>query len=179
MSTAVTLTKPEPTEYAAYYERYISLISANDILAELRRQEGELSALLSGRPEKDGGFRYATDKWTINELVGHLTDTERIFAYRALRIARGDTTPIEGFEQDDYVRNGPFPHCRLADLLEEFRNVRAATLSLFRNLQPEAWTRRGTANQNEVSVRALAYIIAGHTRHHQRILEEKYLSALI
>jgi hypothetical protein len=110
-------------------------------------------------------------------VLGHVCDTERIFAYRALRISRADDTPVEGFEQDDYVRNGAFAQRALADLVEDFIAVRRATLSLLRNLDEAAWTRRGIANKNEVSVRALAYIIAGHELHHRRILEEKYFSA--
>lgn len=107
-------------------------------------------------------------------MLGHVCDTERIFAYRALRIARGDQTPIEGFEQDDYVQNGPFAQAPLAEVIEDYIAVRRATLTLLRNLQEVAWVRRGVANKNEVSVRALAYIIAGHELHHRRILEEKY-----
>lgn len=107
-------------------------------------------------------------------MVGHLTDAERVFAYRALRIARNDRTPIEGFEQDDYVRYGPFSHCRLSDLVEEFREVRHTTLRLFDKLDEEAWSRRGTANKAEISVRALAFILAGHELHHRRVLKEKY-----
>ena len=108
-------------------------------------------------------------------MLGHINDTERIMGYRALRISRGDATPMEGFEQDDYVRNGPWGQRSLADAIEDFVAVRRATLSLFRNLDEPAWTRRGVANKNEVTVRALAYTIAGHELHHRRILEEKYL----
>jgi len=130
--------------------------------------------LLSGRDEKDGDLRYAPDKWNAKEVLGHVCDTERIFAYRALRIARGDETPIEGFEQDDYVKNGPFANAPMAEIVEDYIAVRRATLTLLRNLEEAAWTRRGTANKNAVSVRALAYTIAGHEVHHRRILEEKY-----
>jgi len=101
-------------------------------------------------------------------------DTERIFAYRALRIARSDQTPMAGFEQDNYVRNGPFARAPLAEIIEDYIAVRRATLTLLRNLEAAAWGRRGVANKNEVSLRALAYIIAGHELHHWRILEEKY-----
>ena len=132
--------------------------------------------MLSGRSEQDGDFRYAPGKWTAKEVLGHVCDTERVFAYRALRIARADATPMEGFEQDDYVRNGPFANRPLEDLVEDFIAVRRATLSLLRNLDETAWDRRGVANKNEVSVRALAYIIAGHELHHRRILEEKYFA---
>jgi len=115
----------------------------------------------------------ATFLWCRDRL-GHLCDTERIFAYRALRIARADQTPIEGFEQDDYVRNGPFANRPLAEVIEDYIAVRRATITLFRNLDEAAWSRRGVANKNEMSVRALAYLIAGHELHHRRILEEKY-----
>jgi DinB superfamily len=181
-STATTSLRPQPGEYAPYYDRYISLVHSNDarsndILAAFEDQRRQTLLLLSGRPETDGDFRYAPDKWSLKEVLGHLNDTERIMGYRALRIARGDQTPMEGFEQDDYVRNAPFARLRLADMIEDYIAVRRATVSLFRNLDEEAWTRRGVANKNEVSVRALAYIIAGHELHHRRIIEEKYLKS--
>ena len=171
---AVTVCRPEPGEYAPYYDRYISLIPGNDILTTLDAQRRQMMLLLSGRDESDGDFRYAPDKWSAKEVLGHVCDTERIFAYRALRISRADRTPIEGFEQDDYVRNGPFTHAPLAEIIEDYIAVRRATLTLLRNLDEAAWMRRGIANKNEVTVRALAYVIAGHELHHRRILEEKY-----
>jgi len=179
MSTNATPSlRPQPGEYAPYYERYISLVPGNDVLAALaalEEQRRQMLLLLSGRAEADGDLRYAPGKWTVKEVLGHINDTERIMSYRALRIARGDQTPTAGFEQDDYIRNGPFARCTLADLIEEYIAVRRATITLFRNLDGPAWTRRGMANKNEVTVRALAYIIAGHELHHRRILEEKYL----
>ena len=174
-STANAYLRPQSGEYAPYYDRYISLVPGNDILAALDEQRRQMLLLLSGRTEADGDLRYAPDKWSLKEVVGHLNDTERIMSYRALRIARGDATPIEGFEQDDYVRNAPFARRPLEDLIEDYIAVRRATVSLFRNLDEPAWSRRGLANKNEVTVRALAYIIAGHELHHRRILEEKYL----
>ena len=173
---ATAISRPAPEEFAPYYGRYISLVPDSEILALLSQQANETLNLLKSRTESDGNFRYAPDKWTVKEMLGHLTDSERVFAYRALRIARGDQTPMEGFEQDDWVRDGLFDHRSLADLMEEFRSVRAATLSLFQNFSDEAWTRTGTANKNTVSVRALAYIIAGHELHHRRILQEKYFT---
>jgi hypothetical protein len=169
--------RPGPGEYAPYYDRYISLVQGSDILETLDSQRRQTLLLLCGREESDGDHRYSPEKWTVKELLGHVCDTERIFAYRALRIARGDRTPIEGFEQDDYVRNGPFAQMPLAELIEDYIAVRRATLTLFRNLDEAAWARRGIANTNEVSVRALAYTIAGHELHHRRILEEKYFAA--
>jgi hypothetical protein len=174
-STATAYLRPQPGENAPYYDRYISLVPGNDILAALDEQRRQTLLLLCARTEADGDFRYAADKWSLKEVLGHLNDTERIMSYRALRISRGDQTPIEGYEQDDYVRNGPFGRTSLPDLIEDYIAVRRATISLFRNLDDEAWTRRGTANKNEVTVRALAYLIAGHELHHRRIIEEKYL----
>lgn len=171
---AVVIARPQAGEYSPYYDRYIALVEGTDILGALEDQRRGMMILLSGRDEADGDFRYAPDKWTAKEVLGHVCDTERIFAYRALRIARADATPMEGFEQDDYVRNGPFARHPLGDLIEEYIAVRRATLSLLRNLDEAAWSRRGVANKNEVTVRALAYIIAGHELHHRRILEEKY-----
>ncbi len=169
-----TIARPKPGEYAPYYERYICLVQGEDILDTLDRQRREMMLLLCGRDDEEGDFRYAPDKWSAKEVLGHICDTERIFAYRALRISRADATSIEGFEQDDYVRNGPFAQRPVADLVEDFIAVRRATVSLLRNLDEAAWVRRGIANKNEVSVRALAYIIAGHELHHRTILEEKY-----
>ena len=169
-----TIARPEPGEYARYYDRYIALVAGTDILGTLDTQRRQTMLLLSGRDESEGDFRYAPDKWNAKEVLGHLCDTERIFAYRALRIARGDQTPLPGFEQDDYVKNGPFAKAALEELIEDYIAVRRATLTLLRNLDEAAWTRRGVASKNEVSVRALAYMIAGHELHHRRILEEKY-----
>ena len=169
--------RPRPGEYSPYYDRYISLVEGEDILHTLDQQRRETMTLLCGRDDVDGDFRYAPGKWSAKEVLGHVCDTERVFAYRTLRISRADATPMEGFEQDDYVRNGPFAQRPLADLVEDFIAVRRATLSLLRNLDEAAWPRRGMANKNEVTVRALAYIIAGHELHHRRILEEKYFAA--
>ncbi len=175
--TGVVVGRPEPGEYAPYYDHYISLVAGSDILTTLDSQRRQTMLLLSGRDENEGSFRYAADKWSAKEVLGHVCDSERIFAYRALRIARADGTPIEGFEQDDYVRNGPWGRVTLAEVIEDYIAVRRATLTLLRNLDETAWLRRGIANKNEVSVRAIAYLIAGHELHHRRILEDKYFSA--
>jgi len=172
------LTRPEPGEYVAYYEKYIALVPGADVTGALEAQRVRTMQLFAGRSEREGNFRYAPEKWTVKDVLGHVTDTERIFTYRALRIARGDQTPIEGFEQDDYVRGGGFNERPLASLVEEFADVRSASLALFRSLGKDAWPRRGMANKNEVSVRALAFITAGHELHHRQILEERYFSAI-
>ncbi len=174
-AAATASVRPQSGESAPYYDRYISLVPGTDVLAALDEQRRQMLLLLSGRTEQDGDLRYAPDKWNLREVLGHLNDTERIMAYRALRISRGDKTPIEGYEQDDYVRTSPLGRRPLEDLIEDYIAVRRATISLFRNLDEEAWSRRGTANKNEVTVRALAYIIAGHELHHRQIIEQKYL----
>ncbi len=171
-------TRPGPGEYAPNYETYISKVKGNDIVSILEVQRLQMAQLFAARSERDGNFRYAPDKWTVKEVLGHVCDTERIFAYRALRIARGDQTPLPGFEQDDYVRGGNFAERTLADLAEEFGLVRAATIAFFKSVQKDAWQRRGVANKNEVSVRALAFIVAGHELHHRLILEERYFPAI-
>jgi len=175
---SLLISPPDASEYAPYYSRYISLVAGADVLGVFQKQIEESKRTYSALTEQQGNFRYAPGKWTIKQVLGHVTDTERIFSYRAMRIARGDRTPIEGYEQDDYVRNGPFEHCALTDLIEEFRAVRDATLRLFKNLDETAWNRRGIANNNEVSVRAVAYTLAGHELHHLRVLKEKYLTAM-
>jgi uncharacterized damage-inducible protein DinB len=170
--------RPEPGEYAPYYETYISKVKGSDILSILEAQRLQMAQLFAAHSERDGNFRYAPDKWTVKEALGHVIDSERIFVYRALRIARGDQTPLPGFEQDDYVRGGNFSGRTLVELAEEFELVRLATVAFFKSLQKEAWQRRGVANEKEVTVRALAFIVAGHELHHRLILEERYFPAI-
>lgn len=170
--------RPQPTEYASYYEKYVARVPGTDIVPVLEAQRLQMAQLLAARSERDGNFRYAPDKWTVKEVLGHIIDTERIFAYRALRIARQDPTPLSGFEQDDYVRAGSFGERSLVELAEEFAHVRNATVALLRPLGEEAWSRRGVANKNEVTVRAVAFIIAGHELHHREILKERYFPAI-
>ncbi len=172
---AATIGRPEKGEYASFYENYIARVQGSDILATLDEQRRQMLLLLSGRKESDGDIRYAPGKWSVKEVLGHICDAERIMGYRALRIARNDSTPLPGFDENNYVANAPFAHLPLPDLIEDFIAIRRATLSLFRNFDEPAWTRRGVANNNEVTVRALAYIIAGHELHHRRMLEERYL----
>src|SRR5947209_9297443 len=131
--------RPEPTEYADFYANYVSKVPGNDVLGVLESQRLQMLQLFAARSARDGSFRYAPGKWTVKEVLGHITDTERIFTYRALRIARRDQTPLPGFEQDDYVRGGAFGERTLADLAEEFGAVRNASISLFRSFKQDAW----------------------------------------
>jgi hypothetical protein len=171
----LSIDRPDQTEYLPYYERYISLVPDGDLLATLSKQIDDTTTLLGDIPESKGGYRYAPGKWSIKEVIGHVTDTERIFAYRALRFARNDKNPLVGYEQDDYILNASFDDYPLADLVSEFHSVRQATIFLFKHLSEEAWMRKGVAKQGEASVRALAYIIAGHELHHMEILRSRYL----
>lgn len=168
-------TKPAMDEYAPYYGKYVSLVPDGDILALLAEQSDATLALLGALSEDQGNSRYAPDKWSIKEVIGHIIDAERIFAYRALRIARGDQTPLPGFEQDGYITNARFDTRSLADLAAEYEVVRKSNLFLFRNLNDEAWQRRGVASDAEISVLALAHILAGHELHHMGILRSRYL----
>jgi hypothetical protein len=171
---AVNIGRPESVEYAPYYDRYISLVGDGNIVTTLDSQRRDTMMLLSGRSNTEGDFSYAPGKWSAKEVLGHMCDTERVFAYRALCIARADRTPLPSFDQDGYVRSGPFAHRPLSELIEDYIAVRRASLTLFRNLDDEAWKRCGTANSNQTSVRALAFMIAGHELHHRKILEDKY-----
>jgi DinB superfamily len=174
-TTISTIGRPERGEYAPFYETYVSKVQGSDILATLDDQRRQMLLLLSGRTESDGDIRYAPGKWSVKEVLGHICDGERILSYRALCIARGDSTPLPGYDENAYVANAPFARHPLPDLIEDFIAVRRATLSLFRNFDDNAWMRRGKANNNEVTVRAIAYIIAGHELHHRMALQEKYL----
>ena len=175
MTTEQQSDRPDQTEYLPYYEKYVALVPAGGLLATLSRQLEETLALLGGVDETRAAHRYAPDKWSVKGVVGHVIDSERIFAYRALRFARGDQTPLPGYDQDDYGRAANFDARTLADIAAEFASVRAATIALFRSFDDAAWQRRGTANNAEVSVRALAHIIAGHELHHMQVLRTRYL----
>jgi hypothetical protein len=165
--------RPPATEYAPYYEKYIALVPEDDILAVLEGQLAETLALLRPIPEAKGGQRHPPYTWSIKEVVGHLNDTERIFGYRALRFARSDSTPLPGFDENAYVRAAEFDLVPLYELVSEFEALRRSHLFLLASLSEIAWGRVGQANGNDVSVRALAYIIAGHTRHHTAILRQR------
>lgn len=167
--------RPPASEYAAAFERYVSLVPETDVMAALARQKGELAEALSPVRGEAERYRYADGKWSIRELVGHVIDSERIFGYRALCIARGETASLPGFDENAYAANAPFDDYPLGDLLDEFAQVREGHLALFRHLSREAWLRKGLANSNPISVRALAYVIVGHARHHLGVLRERYL----
>ena len=175
MSTIMSA-RPNSSEYAPYYERYVKLVPDGPILEVLRTQIADTLRLLRALPEARGDHRYEPGKWSIKEVVGHVCDSERVFAYRALRFGRNDSVALPSFDQDLYVPAGEFGARTLASLIDELEAVRKATLLLLKGFPADAWSRMGVAAENPVSVRGLAYIIAGHERHHRSILAERYLA---
>ena len=175
--TTATIPRPGPSEYAPYYETYISKVPPEgDLLTVLEDQRRETQQLLAGLSDTRALHRYAPEKWSIKEVVGHLMDTERVFCYRALAFARGDANPLPGYDEKAWAAAGRFDVRSLAHLAAESDAVRRATIALFSGLDGEALARRGTANNNPISVRALGWVIAGHERHHLAILRERYLA---
>ena len=170
------LQRPSPDEYAPFYGNYVSLVPDGDVRDHLRTQMHEMVALTSGISDELANHAYGPGKWTLKELLLHVIDTERVFGYRLLRIARGDATPLAGFEQDDWVPHSAANVRSVSNLVLEYCAVRAATLLLLDSFTTDSWTRKGTASGKSVSVRAQAYICAGHDRHHQRIIRERYLA---
>lgn len=178
MTERALTNRPSPDEYPAYFETYISQVPEEDILEVLQRQGGEIAAVFAGLPPAAGHFRYAPGKWTLLELLNHVVDTERIMAYRALCFARGEQQDLPSFDENLYAATASVEHRTLEDLLEELRLVRAANLHLFRHLTAEDWQRQGSANHRATTARALAWVMAGHLRHHLGIVEQRYLTAL-
>jgi len=166
--------RPDPSEYAPYYETYIKLVQGEDILKFLSAQIDTTLWYLRSLSDTQGDFRYAPGKWSVKEVVGHMIDTERVFAYRALSFARLDKAPLPGFEQDDWVQGAGSAHQPIAELASELECVRRSNIYFFQHLAPEAWMRRGIASGKEFTVRSIAYIIAGHEQHHLQILQTRY-----
>jgi len=169
------LSRPAQDEYFEYYGRYISAVPEGDLLETLSHQLDEMLVLCGSLDESRGNHAYAPGKWTIKEVLGHIIDTERIFAYRALRVARGDPAPLASFDENAYAPESLAGQRTIADLAAEFGHVRRATIALLAPLTAEVGARRGTASGHVVSVRALAWIMAGHVEHHLRLLRERYI----
>ena len=167
--------RPETNEFASYYNTYISLIEGDNVMPVLDAQSCELRTIFSSLPEEKGTFAYAPGKWTVKELLSHVIDAERIFAYRVLRISRGDETPIEGFEQEGYIETSHANSRSFAALIEEFDLQRRSNLLMLNNIDEAGSIRVGMASKNLISVRALVYVMAGHVTHHVHILRERYL----
>lgn len=170
------LGKPGPDELAPFYRGYVDRCGTDDLIQSLRTSWTAFDDLLGRIPEERADHRYAPGKWTVKQVLRHMIDTERVMAYRALRFARNDKTPLPGFEEDDWAREAEVTGLSLAQLRREAALVRESTLALFESLPPDALLRSGTANGNPCSARAAGWIIAGHTLHHLSILNERYLT---
>ena len=167
------MARPDSTEYAPHYAKYIAHVSEDDIAGAMKSTAASTLAFLTGVPESATGILHPPYTWTIKQVVGHLTDCERVFGYRALRFARGDSTPLPGFDENTYAQAAQHDRVPLRSLLFEFEHLRRSHIALFEQLPDEAWLRRGTANNAEMSVRALAYAIVGHERHHLAIVRKR------
>jgi hypothetical protein len=172
--TGPVIPRPKPDEAAPVYHGYIDRVTGENITEQLGDQLDQIGLLFRNVNDTAALFRYAPGKWSVKEIVGHLSDTERIFVYRLLRISREDPTPLPGYDENAYVPAGAFDGRSLASLLEEFRSVRLATITLLEGLPEAAWTRRGQANGKSISSRAIAYILVGHVTHHLAVLQERY-----
>ncbi|MEO2077941.1 MAG: DinB family protein [Bacillus sp. (in: firmicutes)] len=171
------LQRPLTSEYPEYYVPYVDLVPEGDLLTILNEDLKSTMALFEGISNEEGHFRYAPDKWSIKEVLGHMTDTERIMSYRLLRIGRGDQTALAGFNENEFVEGSQINNQSINDILEDFVATRKATITLIKNMPAEAWSYKGNANNTEVTTRAIGYIIAGHAIHHKKIISERYLSA--
>jgi hypothetical protein len=172
------ISRPAPDESAEYYLKYINRVSAGDIRRILEAQTDEVIGLFEPISEKDSRYRYAPDKWTIRQVLNHINDCERLFTFRAFWFARNFDSPLPSFEQEIAAAAAAADDRPLRSHLDEFKSVRAATVSFFLSLAPEAWDRKGIASGNPVTVRALAFIAAGHADHHSQILKERYLAGI-
>ncbi|MCZ7609125.1 MAG: DinB family protein [Ignavibacterium sp.] len=167
--------RPVKGDYAEYYQPYIDLIKGDDIFRVLVEQNLESQNVLNSFPESKGNFSYAEGKWTVKEVIGHLMDTERVFAYRAMCIARGETKPLPSMEQDDYVKNGNFNNRQLFDLIYEYRLIRESNILLFGSFDKSVLKNKGNVNGNSTTVLAMIFMTAGHEKHHLNILMERYM----
>ena len=170
--------KPLPNEFAPYFQKYIDEVATTDLMSELKKSKTNFQTEYFKLDDAIANYQYAPDKWTVKELLLHLIDCERIFAYRALCIARGEQKSLPSFEENDYAKNCKADKRTLQSILEEFLAVRMATITLFENLAAQDLLRIGAANNKEISVRAIGFIIVGHQNHHFKILSERYLHRL-
>lgn len=171
----IRTTRPEPTEFAPFYGTYVGHVPNGDIVETLATQHEGTLRLLRALPEEKGDLRYAPGKWSVREVIGHVVDAERIFTYRALRFARADETALSSFDENAYVASASFNDRTLASLLDEWEAVRRASVLLFAAMNATEWMRRGIASHNPMSVRAAAWVTAGHELHHTDILRKRYL----
>jgi hypothetical protein len=166
--------RPEKNEYNPFYETYVSCVPETEIVPALESQIEQTRALLAGISEEKSLFRYGADKWSIRKVIGHMIDGERVFAFRAFTFSRADKAQLSGFDENQYVSQANFDQISLTDLSAEFVALRTANVLMFKHLNTNAWTTDGIASDNRITVRALAYIMVGHVRHHTKILQERY-----
>jgi hypothetical protein len=166
--------RPPREHYNPYFDRYISLVAEPDVLAALAAQVEEVRERLGALPEECAAHRYAPGKWSVREVVGHVIDAERVFGYRALSVARGETADLPSFDENAYAAASGHDGCRLSELLDELADLRHSHVRMFRHLDPAAWDRVGSVGGHPMSARALAFILVGHLRHHERVLAERY-----
>lgn len=169
------LQRPNQSEFPEYYVPYVQLVPEGDLLQTLEKNLVEMENLFAGISDEESLFRYAEGKWSIKEVLGHITDTERIMSYRLLRVGRGDHTPLAGFDENLYVKGSQINKLPIKNILNDFISTRRATITLIQNMPEEAWSYKGIANNLEITAGAIAYIIAGHEMHHRKIINEKYL----
>jgi len=167
--------RPNKNDYPEYAQKYIELVVEDDIIQALHQTNKEMTDVINSFPQSKGDYSYAENKWTVKQVIGHLSDTDRIFAYRALAIARGETQALPSFDQDLYVENGNFNSKTLSEISYEYRLTRESNLLLFRSFDKSVYQNRGIAAGNEVTVLGILFMVAGHQRHHINILKEKYL----
>ncbi len=169
------ITPPASSEYPSFYATYINKVVGNDLITVLQNNHRQTQELIGSLGDEKANYRYAEGKWTIKEVMGHLIDAERIFAYRALRFARKDKTELSGFDESDFAKASNASSRDIADIMSEFAVVRAASIALFKSFDDDMFSQVGTANKNSISARALGYVIAGHEVHHVGIIQERYL----
>jgi uncharacterized damage-inducible protein DinB len=169
------LHRPTESEYPNYYQPYVKLVPDGELVQILQENLLAVVKLFKGISEEEALHRYAPGKWSVKEVLGHIIDTERIMSYRLMRVARGDQTPLAGFNETDYVQAAQTNSLSMEAILEDFKATRNASITLIQNTPAEAWTNKGNANGMEITTRAIAYIIAGHEMHHRKIVEERYL----
>jgi uncharacterized damage-inducible protein DinB len=172
------LTRPLPGEYAEGYAPYLAAAPEGDPLGLLQAQAAEVTELYGGLSEAQGSYRYAAGKWSLKDLLQHLSDAERIFAYRCLRIGRGDATPLPGFDENTFAASAAADARSVVQLLADFQAARLGSLTLFQSLGNRAWDQRGTTNGRELTARSIPYICLGHAAHHLKIIRERYLPGL-
>lgn len=163
------------TDYGSFFAGYVSNVPEDDVLSAVEQQSSETQRLIASLDDARASYRYAEGKWSVKQVIGHVTDAERVFGYRALCISRGDKNSLPGFDEQEYMRLANFDDWRIGDLAESYALVRRSNIVMFRNLPDEAWDRRGIANNSGITVRALAYVIVGHERHHLKVLRQRYL----